>query len=458
MEKTFTKNVKQALNNPVLRANYRKALDALAEKRKTAFADISLELPARREAAYALRLNSLHKLPELLSQLEQKLNENGIHVHWAQTPQEANQIAESILRQNNAKKIIKGKSMITEEIRLNDYLEEHGFNVIESDLGEFIVQLAGEKPAHIVAPIIYKNKEQVAKLFAEKLNFHGSSAEELTHAARQFLRKEFYSADAGLSGVNFAVAQTGTLCLVENEGNGRFCTTIPPLHIAFMSLEKVVEKFSDVPLLYSMLCRSASGQKITVYFNMISKPRQKDEKDGPQHVHLIILDNNRSTILSDPLLRKTLLCIRCGACMNNCPVYTNIGGHAYDAAIPGPIGKILMPQIAGMEKYGHLATASSLCAACVEVCPVKIPITDILLKLRAQATSLKNLSFKQRLYSGKLAEKIAFMLWAYIFSSPLRYKLFLKMLHAFPALIPLKVRFTPMLRQWTKTRDFPMPR
>ncbi|SVE04089.1 uncharacterized protein METZ01_LOCUS456943, partial [marine metagenome] len=252
-------------------------------------------------------------------------------VYWAETVDQANQLVLEIAQRHNAKSMVKGKSMVSEEMELNHFLEQHGIEALEADLGEYIIQVDHELPSHIIMPAIHKNKEQIAQMFHQKVepSVFAESAEEMTAIARKVLRRKFYQADIGVSGVNFAVAETGTLCLVENEGNGRFCTTLPPVHVALMGIEKVVEHLEDVPPLLSLLTRSATGQAITTYFNMITSPRKDGEKDGPQNVYLILLDNGRSQMHSDQLLRETLLCIRCGACMNHCPVYTRIGGHAY---------------------------------------------------------------------------------------------------------------------------------
>ena len=277
--------------------------------------------------------------------------------------------------------------MVSEEIGFNHAMADAGIDAFETDMGEYIVELAGEKPSHIIMPAIHKTKQEIAALFAEKIPGvdYTEDVDALIKIGRQVLRRKFAEADIGLSGVNFAVAETGTLCLVENEGNGRMCTTVPKVHIAVTGIEKVVEKLEHVPPLYSLLTRSATGQPITTYFNMISHPRQPGEKDGPDEVHLILLDNGRSQAYADEQLRATLQCIRCGACMNHCPVYARIGGHAYGTTYPGPIGAIVSPHMLGLDATYPLAFASTLCGACVEVCPVKIPITDILIRLRNEA-------------------------------------------------------------------------
>ena len=358
-------------------------MDGLIVKRKKAFPDPD-ELARLRLRSEQIRANALAQLPELLEQLEQNCLRNGIQVHWAETVDEANNIVLEIMNRHDAKHLIKGKSMVSEEMELNRFLEQQGIECLESDLGEFIIQLEDERPSHIIAPAIHKDKREVAQLFKAKFPDipYTEDIDELTRSAREILRRKFYEAPVGLSGVNFAVAETGTLCLVENEGNGRMCTTAPPVHIAVTGIEKVVERLADIPPLLSVLTRSASGQMITTYFNMITSPRKEGEKDGPKEVHLVLLDNGRSRIYQDPELVATLRCIRCGACMNHCPVYTRIGGHAYSSTIPGPIGSVLEPQKAGLDQLGVLPTASTLCGACGEVCPVQIPLPKLLNRLR----------------------------------------------------------------------------
>lgn len=383
----FRKNVSKALNDIQLRENLRSAMENFILKRESIFSD-RVETENLRNLGNAIKQRALSKLPELLEQLEEKCLHNGIQVHWAETTAEANRVVLDIMRSHNATLMVKGKSMVSEEIHLNSFLQDNGIETLETDLGEFIIQLNNEKPSHIIVPAIHKSKEQIADILHKKIpdTPYTEDVEELNAIARRFLRRKFYNAQVGLSGVNFAVAETGTLCLVENEGNGRMCTTVPPVHIALMGLEKVIERLIDLPPLLKLLIGSATGQLITTYVNMITSPRRAGEKDGPKEIHLIILDNGRSRIFADPQFRQTLLCIRCGTCLNYCPVYTRIGGHAYGFVYPGPIGKILNPQVEGLKKAGVLATASSLCLACEEVCPVKIPIPDILRRLRNRLT------------------------------------------------------------------------
>jgi len=423
----FKERSRGVLNDPGQRKNFRGAMDFLMAKRRAQFPDPD-ELQGLRDLGSAIRRYSLAHLPRLLEQLEAKLTANGVQVHWAQTPDEANAIALGIAQRVKAKRIIKGKSMVSEEVGFNHAMEAAGIEAFESDMGEYIVQLAGETPSHIIMPAIHKTKQEIAKLFADEIPgvAYTEDVDALIRIGRKVLRRKFADADIGLSGVNFCVAETGTLCLVENEGNGRMCTTVPRVHIAITGIEKVVEKLEHVPPLYSLLSRSATGQAVTTYFNLISGPRKPGEKDGPEEVHLILLDNGRTQAYADEELRETLKCIRCGACMNHCPVYARIGGHAYGTTYPGPIGAIISPHMLGLDATYPLAFASTLCGACVEVCPVKIPITDILVRLRNEAQARPD-SIEATLRGSGAARTTAgtavWSVWAQVYSRLGLYKL-----------------------------------
>jgi L-lactate dehydrogenase complex protein LldF len=409
----FKERSRNVLNDPGQRKNFRGAMDFLQAKRSSQFPDQE-ELAGLRELGSSIRKYSLAHLPRLLEQLETNLTANGVQVHWAQNADEANAIALDIARRVKATRIIKGKSMVSEEIEFNHAMEAAGIEAFESDMGEYIVQLANEKPSHIIMPAIHKTKQEIAALFAKEIPgvAYTEDVDALIRIGRQVLRRKFADADIGLSGVNFAVAETGTLCLVENEGNGRMCTTVPRVHIAITGIEKIVEKLEHLPPLLSLLTRSATGQSVTTYVNMISRPRQPGEKDGPEEVHLILLDNGRTQAYADEQLRATLQCIRCGACMNHCPVYARIGGHAYGTTYPGPIGAIISPHMLGLESTYPLAFASTLCGACVEVCPVKIPITDILVRLRNEAQARPGSDDATLRGSGAGRTKLASAIWS----------------------------------------------
>ena len=416
----FNDNVSRALNDTQLIKNIKAAMGTLVSKRKNIFSD-EAETEQLRTLGNALKKKALSKLPQLLEQLEEKCSRNGIKVHWAETTSEANHQVLEIMRSHGATRLVKGKSMVSEEMELNAFLQKNGIEALETDLGEFIIQLNHEKPTHIIVPAIHKNKDQISKIFHEKIpnTPYTEDIAELTAIARKTLRRKFYQADVGLSGVNFAVAETGTLCLVENEGNGRMCTTAPQVHIALMGLEKVVEKLEDLPPLLRLLTGSATGQLITTYVNMITSARKEGEKDGPKEVHLIILDNGRSAMLNDPELRQSLQCIRCGTCLNHCPVYVRIGGHAYGFVYPGPIGEVITPQLEGLGKAGELAGASSLCQACGEVCPVRIPLPDLIRRMRREGVG-QGADCCVRDYGSKRSalESLAWKAWALVNTNP----------------------------------------
>ena len=424
--KGFRERSRAVVENPFLRQSFRGAMDFLMQKRAAQFPD-SDELETLRALGEQIRQYSLARLPELLVQLEDNLIRNGIQVHWAETPEEANAIILALCDRHGARRMVKGKSMVSEEIEFNHAAEAHGMEALESDMGEYIVQLAGEKPSHIIMPAIHKTKEQIARLFHEKVPGvdYTDNVDALIQIGRTVLRQKFLEADIGLSGVNFAVAESGTLCLVENEGNGRMCTTVPSVHVAITGLEKVVHKLEHVPPLYSLLTRSATGQNISTYFNMISGPRRPGEKDGPEEVHLVLLDNGRTQAYADTQLRKTLQCIRCGACMNHCPVYTRIGGHAYGTTYPGPIGKIVSPHMLGLEATASLPSASSLCGACGEVCPVKIPIPDLLIRLRAEVNARPGTGSPLKGQGAGYSRLMTAIWrgWAWIYAHPALYRL-----------------------------------
>ncbi len=450
----FKAQAREALANPVIRKNFRGAMDFLQKKRANLFPQLDdfKNLQARGEA---IKKAALSKLPELLEQLEQRCQANGIRVHWAETKEQANELINQIIDSHQGRQVVKGKSMATEEIGLNTYLEARGKSCIESDMGEYIVQLAGEHPSHIIMPAIHKNAEEIGQLFADKVGVpYTTDVDALIHVGRSQLRQRFLHADIGITGVNFAVAETGTLCLVENEGNGRMSTTIPPVHIAVAGIEKVVEKLADIPPLLSLLTRSATGQIITTYFNMITSPRKADERDGPDEVHLVLIDNGRTQAYADEQFRATLQCIRCGACMNHCPVYTRIGGHAYGTVYPGPIGKIISPHLLGLDHTKDLPTASSLCGACEEVCPVNIPIPQLLQRLRKQAnlgSDSKDKKLRGAGSSRKKMEASFWSFWSWLCRSPKLYHLSTSILGRCRAL----VRLLPS--PWNTGRTTPTP-
>ena len=336
-----------------------------------------------RQIASDIRQHTIENMDVYLTRLEEKVKAAGGNVHWAQTAEEANRIVLQIAREHHVKTAVKSKSMATEEIGLNHFLKDAGIEAIETDLGEYIIQLAGTGPSHIIVPAVHLKKEEIAQLFSEKLDINAPTDPiELARIAREILREKFLNAEMGISGGNFLVAETGTLVMVTNEGNGRMCTTMPDLHVAVVGIDKVIPDWESLTVFLKLLARSATGQKLSTYTQFITGPRRAEGEFGPKEFHLVLLDNGRSNILKDRVGRDVLKCIRCGACANVCPVYKNVGGFAYGSFISGPIGAILTPQMLGTQTARELPFASTLCGACADVCPVKIPIPTILLHLR----------------------------------------------------------------------------
>lgn len=340
-----------------------------------------------RDRVRAIRLHSLRNLDRLLAAFADRFVANGGVVHFAADAVEANQIVVRILKETNSVNVVKSKSMVSEEVELNPYLEDKGFEVTETDLGEFIVQLAGDTPSHIIAPVLHMTRHDVGRLFANKLGVEETDDPKiLNQIARDHLREVFLNADAGISGVNLAVAETGSIVTVTNEGNGRLCTTVPKVHIALMGMERIVPRWQDAAATLEVLARSATGQRLSVYTNVITGPRRPADLDGPEQVHVVIIDNGRSEILGSDTA-EILACIRCGACLNVCPVFREVGGHAYGTVYSGPVGSVVTPGLHGMNPWWDLPYASTLCGACEEVCPVRIQIPSMLLKLRERAAS-----------------------------------------------------------------------
>lgn len=344
------------------------------------------ELPhweSLRQIGSEIRQHTIDHLDVYLERLETQVTATGGYVHWAATAEDARQIVLKIARDNNVTLAVKSKSMATEEIDLNHALEAAGIEALETDLGEYIIQLAGTGPSHIIVPAIHLKKEEIAALFREKLHIDApEDPVELARIAREILREKFLTAGMGISGGNFLVAETGTLVMVTNEGNGRMVTTMPDLHVAVVGIDKVIPDWDSLTVFLKLLARSATGQKISTYTQFITGPRREEGEFGPKEFHLVLLDNGRSKILKDPIGRQVFKCIRCGACANTCPVYQNVGGFAYGWFISGPIGAILAPQMLGTPAARELPYASTLCGACADVCPVKIPIPAILRHLR----------------------------------------------------------------------------
>ena len=378
----YKDRIKQALGDPNLRVAVSKATDRMDNARRASMDAVDGQ--KLRTQVRQMKENVLRNWPDYLMQLEMNLSRNGCIVHWADGIADAQAIVKDIALQNSVKLIVKSKSMATEEIHLNHALEEVGLRVVETDLGEYIIQLADEPPSHIVAPVIHKRLEDIAEIFQDKLDMPPTrEPSKMTSLARARLRQEFFAADMGISGCNFAIAETGSICIVTNEGNGRMVSSMPRVYVAVMGIEKIVPTVEDGFLQLQALCRSATGQQLTVYCSMTSGPRQSGDVDGPEQVHVVLLDNGRSRMLARGY-GEALLCIRCGACLNVCPVYQEIGGHAYGSTYNGPIGAVISPALAPeIAQFKELPHATSLCGACREVCPVKIDLPRLLLDLRS---------------------------------------------------------------------------
>ena len=412
---TFDENAKAALTDTHLRGALRNATSLFGERRREAAASLNNWEDLRTQAR-AIKDETLSHLDKYLEQFVSKAEARGVHFHWAENAAAANEIICGLTAKYAASTVVKSKSMTTEETHLNDALESAGVQVVETDLGEYIIQLAHETPSHIIAPAIHKTKGQIAELFTSELGSAPTDdVAELTRTARETLRDRFAAADIGISGVNFGIAETGTILIVENEGNIRLTTSLPRVHIAVMGIEKVIPRFADVDVFLKLLPRSGTGQRLTAYQSFITGIKSNREDEGPDEVHVVLLDNGRSRMLAQPITRQSLACIRCGACLNACPVYQQIGGHAYGSVYPGPIGAVITPQLMGLEKAAKLPYASSLCGACREVCPVKIDIPALLLHLRAEITEGAS---KQR-----IGERLAFSVWAWIMTRPRLYVL-----------------------------------
>jgi len=345
----------------------------------------------------------MEHLDQYLEHFEKQITARGAKVLWAENAQQALDEIGKICKEKNCKTLVKSKSMVTEEIHLNKYLEKNGIESVETDLGEYIQQLDGEAPYHIVTPAMHKSKEDVAKLFANKLGVPGGlSPEELTQIARIKLREKYTAAEVGVTGANFIIADIGGIAVTENEGNARLSCAFPKTHIVVVGIEKMLPSMNDLGLFWPLLSTFGTGQKVTVYNSIVTGPRQANETDGPEEMYVILLDNGRTNLLNNPLTREALYCIRCGACLNACPVYKNIGGHAYGTTYSGPIGSVITPHLSGMNEYKHLSYASSLCGNCTQVCPVRINLHELLLENRHESVVEGD---------SALGERIAWKVW-----------------------------------------------
>jgi len=430
-----------ALQNPQLRRNLAVATRTIREKRAHVVGERT-DWEALRDAGEAIKRRVLRHLDMYLVQFESAVETAGGNVHWARDAGEARRIVAGLVAATGADEVVKVKSLTTDEIELNDGLALTGIRVVETDLAELICQLAGEQPSHILVPAIHKNRTEIRDLFRRELGLPGLSDEprELAEAARAFLREKFLEARVAVSGANFGVAETGTVCVVESEGNGRFCTTLPRTLITVMGIEKLVPEPEDLEVFLQLLPRSSTGERMNPYTSLWTGVT---DGDGPEEFHVILLDNGRTDVLADVVGRQTLACIRCSACLNVCPVYSRTGGHAYESVYPGPIGAILTPQLRGLRSGTSLPYASSLCGACYEVCPVKIDIPRILVHLRGRVVAERG---------QDRSEQLAMKLAAWTFARESRYRRAQRV-----ARLRLIGRM-PGLRGWTATRDLPIPR
>ena len=373
--------------------------NAVVPKGKEQFPNVELV----REKAKNIKWKAIETLDKQLETFEANITRRGAKVIWAEDAEQALDAIKKICEEKSCKTLVKSKSMVTEEIHLNDFLEKNGIESVETDLGEYIQQLDGEPPYHIVTPAMHKSKEDVAKLFAEKLGTDPKATpEELTLIARDILREKYVQAEVGVTGANFIIADIGGITVTENEGNARLSCAFPKTHIVIVGIEKMIPSMMDLALFWPLLSTFGTGQQITVYNTIVTGPRQPNEKDGPEDMYVILLDNGRTNILANEKQRESLYCIRCGACLNACPVYKNIGGHTYAATYSGPIGSVITPNLKNMDEWKHLSYASSLCGACTEVCPVKINIHELLLDNRHEAVEEGHSAF---------SEKIAWKMW-----------------------------------------------
>ena len=448
---SFQRAALPLLEDAQLRKNVRHATDVIQRKRAAVVAETP-DWQELRTAASAIKAHTLRHLDRYLQQFEQACIAAGGQVHWATDADEANRIVTALIRQHQANEVIKIKTMTSDETGLNHALEIAGIHPHETDLAELIIQLGNDKPSHIVVPALHKNRSQVREIFREKMHLPelGERPEDLTAAARRYLREKFLSVKVGVCGANFLVAETGGVCIVESEGNGRMCLTLPDVLIAVAGIDKVIPSFQDLEVFLQLLPRSATGERMNPYNSLWTGVHPGD---GPAHFHVVLLDNGRTGVLADAEARQTLHCIRCAACLNTCPVYRQTGGHAYGSTYSGPIGAILTPQLNSMQHSQSLPYASSLCGACYEVCPVKINIPEVLIDLRAAATNQERRQarrFFDPMYLGMRAANLLFSR-AWLFHTAQRLgRIGLRLftgrdgwIHSLPS----------MGAKWTQTRD-----
>lgn len=453
----FHEAIESGLNNKQLRSNLLNAMDTLRTNRKKLINTRFLDWNTLKTKAKELKQKNLRKLDANLELFEKNATQNGIKVHWANNADEANELIYDLMREKNITKVLKGKSMASEEIGFNHFLESKGFEAIETDLGELILQLLHEPPVHIVVPAIHKNRYEIGELFHKKLNAPlENEPQKLNAIAQKHMRKEFVEFKMGLSGVNFAIANEGAIWLIENEGNGRMSTTACDIHVAICGIEKVVENFEDAAILNALLAPSAVGQPITCYNNIITSPRKEGELDGPKEVHIVLLDNNRSNMLRDSHYYRSMSCIRCGSCLNHCPVYDKIGGHAYLSTYPGPIGEVISPQIFGLNRTSPVLDLCSLCGRCSEVCPVEIPLAELIRDLRSERVGQGRKNVIGTDASTQSAAEISQMrMFADMATSPRKWRFAMALVGSLGFLARYLAPYIPLLKNWVRYREFP---
>ena len=459
LTREFVPASQAAIQDAQLRQALRRAGSGFDGTRREAIAEVSEEVwEDWRQQARRVKEHTIAHLDYYLAMLERNVRAAGGHVHFAGDAAQANAIVSEIARRAGVKTVTKSKSMVSEELGLNHVLEAQSIDVFETDLGEYIIQLADETPSHLVAPALHKTRGQVAQLFAEQLGVpYSEDIEEMARIARVALRQKFLDADMGISGANFLVAETGSLVIITNEGNGRLCTSAPRIHVGLAGMEKVIPSLQDLAVFLRLLPRSATGQRITSYMSMATGPRRADDEDGPEEFHLVIVDNGRSRLLRDPVLRESLYCIRCGACLNVCPIYQRVGGHAYGWVYPGPIGSIVTPGLVGVAEAKDLPNASTLCGACRDACPVQINIPRMLLHLRHQQAESDDAN--QRTASD--TDKLLARGFAAVMSSPLLLRLSRTVGQALSKPLARSGKIgpsrLPIVSRWTRARDLPVP-
>lgn len=456
-----TQDFSSASRNSILDPQLRRALQRVGAGFDTARREAIQEVSPQvwedwREQARQIKVHTLDHLDYYLDQLHHNVTKAGGHVHFAQDADQANAVVATLVQTRGVRSVTKSKSMVSEELGLNRVLQSMGVEVYETDLGEYIIQLAEEAPSHLVAPALHKTKEDVARLFTQNLGIpHTDDIEALARVARRTLRERFLQADLGITGANFLIAETGTLVIITNEGNGRLCTSAPRIHIGIAGMEKVIPSLQDLAVFLRLLPRAATGQRLTSYVTMVTGPRRPQDEDGPEEFHLIIVDNGRSRLLADPELREALCCIRCGACLNICPVYRKVGGHAYGWVYPGPIGAVVSPVLVGLNRAKDLPHASTLCGACREVCPVKINIPHMLLHLRHKLAEGHDPGERAVTHSEVLVARAYTRLMRSPFTLSLIHKLGRNLQKAVVDEEKIQKVPLPLLSQWTRARDLP---